>query len=88
MFLAALPWTYWMALPLLGATVLFLVGFGLVYLKKVVEHHILLQDSLAAARAPSLTGKSGQLIAARRPTGHGSPAATISRDAGSMQKAA
>ena len=63
MFLAALPWTYWMAMPLLGATVLLLVGFGLVYLKKVVEPHMLLQDSLAAARVASLTRTSAEPIA-------------------------
>ena len=48
MFLAALPWAYWMAIPLLAATVLALVGFAAVYMKKVVEPHLLLQDVLAA----------------------------------------
>ena len=73
MLLAAFPWTYWMALPLLVATVLFLVGFGLVYLKKVVEPHILLQDTLAASRAASLAGTSGPPIGGRQPAGHSSP---------------
>ena len=88
MFLAAFPWTYWMALPLLVATLLALAGFGLVYLRKVVEPHIPLQDYLAAARAASLTGTSGQPIAGGQPAGHSSPAATIPMHAGSMQKAA
>ena len=88
MLLAALPWTYWMALPLLVAAVLVLAGFGLVYLKKVVEPHILLQASLAAARAASLTRTSRQPITAPQPVGHSSLAATIPPDAGSMQKAA
>ena len=87
MFLAALPSTYWMALPLLGATVLFLVGFGLVYLKKVVEPQILLQDSLAAARTAPLTPTRAEPIAARKRGGQSSPA-TILRSAAANQKAA
>jgi hypothetical protein len=34
---AAIPWTYWLAPLLLVIAVLALLGFGLVYLKKVVE---------------------------------------------------
>ena len=43
---AALPWTYWMAFPVLVLTVLSLLVFGLVYLKKVVEPHVLYLDQL------------------------------------------
>ncbi len=50
MFLAALPWTYWMALPLLVGSATMLVAFALVYLKKVVEPHVLRMDALAVAR--------------------------------------
>ena len=55
MFLAALPWTYWMALPLLAGWAVVLPGFALVYLKKVVEPHVLRLDALAAARSPAGT---------------------------------
>jgi len=46
MLLAALPWTYWLALPLLVGALAVLVGFALVYLKKVVEPHVLYMDHL------------------------------------------
>ncbi len=38
---AAMPWTYWMAFPLLGAAVLALLVFFVLYLKKVVEPRFL-----------------------------------------------
>ncbi|HEX2047162.1 MAG TPA: hypothetical protein VHF27_05325 [Acidimicrobiales bacterium] len=56
MFFAAMPWTYWMALPILAASVLATVAFGLVYLKRVVEPDLLRLDALEAARGtPSLS---------------------------------
>ena len=50
MFLGALPWTYWMALPLLVGSAMVFVAFTLVYLKKVVEPQVLRLDALLAAR--------------------------------------
>lgn len=78
MLLAALPWTYWLALPLLAGTAVVLIGFTLVYLKKVVEPHMLYLDVQAAARTmPELTGTGGQRAAgARRVEQRMSPAAT------------
>ncbi len=68
MFLAALPWTYWMALPLLVGSLIMLVGFGLVYLKKVVEPHVLYMDALTAARASaSFAGAGSQSPAVGQP---------------------
>ena len=64
MFLAALPWTYWMALPLLVGSVIMLVAFALVYLKKVVEPHVLYMDALAAKRASASFTAAGAHSAA------------------------
>lgn len=55
-FFAAVPWTYWIALPLLVATVGVLLTFLLVYLKKVVEPRLLyLDEQRALALARSLS---------------------------------
>ena len=43
---AALAWTYWMVFPVLALPVLSLLVFGVVYLKKVVEPHVLYLDQL------------------------------------------
>ena len=43
---AALPWTYWVVFPVLALTVLSLLVFGVVYLKKVVEPRVLYLDQL------------------------------------------
>jgi|GEM_PF-4868570 hypothetical protein len=62
MLLAALPWTYWLALPLVAASVAVLVVFALVYLKKVVEPHVLYMDYLnylAASGASPAYGPAG-----------------------------
>ena len=45
---AAIPWTYWLAPPFLTAAALVLVGFGLVYLKKVVEPRYRYLDAVGA----------------------------------------
>lgn len=81
MFLAALPWTYWMALPLMIGTAVVLIGFALLYLKKVVEPHVLYMDALAAARAPGLAGPPGErgLPGAGRTAGQRAPASAGSR---------
>ncbi len=68
-FLAAMPWTYWMALPILALSALTMVTFGLVYLKKVVEPSVLRQDALQAAGAAQL--------AARRSRGVGKGRASL-----------
>ncbi len=52
---AAMPWTYWMAFPLLGATVLALVAFFVLYLKKVVEPRFLYLEG--RQESPHLTGQ-------------------------------
>lgn len=63
MMVAAMPWTYWMALPLLVGAFMILAGFGAVYLKKVVEPHVLRLDALAASlRASYLAGAGGQFV--------------------------
>lgn len=41
---AAMPWTYWLAPPILAVTLLFLVAFGAWYLKRVVEPRLLRSD--------------------------------------------
>ena len=58
---AAVPWTYWIALPVLVATVLALLTFLLVYLKKVVEPRVLYLDEL---RTLALTRSLGRPISA------------------------
>ncbi len=45
---AATPWTYWMALPILVVTVCTLVVFVGAYLKKVVKPRLLHEDHLRA----------------------------------------
>jgi len=91
MFFAALPWTYWMALPLLVGSLIMLVGFGLVYLKKVVEPHVLYMDALSAARASaSFAGAGSQRPAVSQRNqlaGPGAHRAAISSGAGSMKRA-
>ena len=59
MLSAAKPWAYWMALPILVSTVLALVVFAAVYLKRVVEPNVRRLDMLAAgqARASLPTGR-------------------------------
>lgn len=72
MLLAALPWTYWLALPLLAGTLAVLAGFALVYLKKVVEPYVLYMDYLnylAASRATSGYAQPGGQRAAAAPGG-------------------
>ena len=83
MLLAALPWTYWLALPLLVGTLAVLVGFALVYLKKVVEPHVLYMDYLnylATTRATSaLAQPDGRRAAAAQVAGQSRSPAAIGR---------
>ncbi len=83
MLLAALPWTYWLAFPLLAGILAVLVGFALVYLKKVVEPHVLYMDYLnylAATRATSaLVRLDGQRAAAAQVAGQSRSPAAIGR---------
>jgi hypothetical protein len=83
MLLAALPWTYWLALPLLAGTLAVLVGFAVVYLKKVVEPHVLYMDYLnylATTRATSaLAQPGGQRAAAGQVAGQSRSPAAIGR---------
>ena len=51
---AAIPWTYWLAPPFLAVAALVLVGFGLVYLKKVVEPRYRYLDALGAGMQPAV----------------------------------
>jgi hypothetical protein len=52
MVLAALPWTYWLAVPLLAATVLDLIGIAVVYYRRVlVPQHLWRQREQAQRRA-------------------------------------
>ncbi|MDQ4071202.1 MAG: hypothetical protein M3203_17295 [Actinomycetota bacterium] len=60
LLVAAMPWTYWMAIPILVSTALLLLGFALVYLKKVVEPNVLRQDALEAARRNPALAPSAQ----------------------------
>ena len=53
---AALPWTYWMVFPVLALTVLSLLVFGVVYLKKVVEPRVLYLDQLQPANLDTSIG--------------------------------
>ncbi len=53
---AALPWTYWMVFPVLSLTVLSLLVFGVVYLKKVAEPKVLYLDQLQLAKLESSMG--------------------------------
>ncbi len=46
--LAAVPWTYWMALPILVLAVCAVLGFFGIYLKRVVEPRLLREDQLRA----------------------------------------
>ncbi len=55
--IAALAWTYWMALPILVVTACTLVVFVWAYLKKVVEPRLLLEDQL---RGPELLRTGGR----------------------------
>ncbi len=59
--LAAAPWTYWMALPILVIAVCTLMAFVGVYLKKVVEPRLLYEDQ---PRAPELAGTRGRSVVA------------------------
>jgi hypothetical protein len=62
---AAIPWTYWLAPPLLAVVALMLAGFGLVYLKKVVEPPYRYLDSVSAGMQRSV-GKPTPLARAPR----------------------
>ena len=53
---ATLPWTYWMVFPVLALTVLSLLVFGVVYLKKVVEPRVLYLDQLQLANLDTSLG--------------------------------
>ena len=53
---AALAWTYWMVFPVLALTVLSLLVFGVVYLKKVVEPKVLYLDQLQLAKLDTSIG--------------------------------
>ena len=55
----ALPWTYWMVFPVLALTVLSLLVFGVVYLKKVVEPRVLHLDQLQQANLDSSPPDTG-----------------------------
>lgn len=82
MLLAALPWTYWLAFPLLAGILAMLVGFALVYLKKVVEPHVLLDylSYLAETRATSAFAQPhGQPAAAAQVAGQRRTPAAIGR---------
>ena len=83
MLLAALPWTYWLALPFLAASVAVLVVFALVYLKRVVEPHVLYMDYLnylAASGASSAYGPAGGQRAVAAPVaGQSRSPATLAR---------
>ena len=57
MIVATAPWTYWMALPILVATVASLLAFVFVYLKKVVEPGLLYQDELRALELAESRGR-------------------------------
>ncbi len=74
-----MPWTYWMALPILLSTVLVLLGFALVYVKKVVEPDVLRQDAVEAARRNPALAPPTRSSAGRRP---GGAATTAPRPAG------
>ncbi len=71
---AAMVWTYWLAPQILAVTVLFLLAFGVWYLKRVVEPRVLRSDlaqtttlgepltrpSIRASYRSSSTGASGR----------------------------
>ncbi len=46
--LAAVPWTYWMAIPILVLAVCAVLAFFGIYLKRVVEPRLLREDQLRA----------------------------------------
>lgn len=50
MLSTAMPWTYWMALPLVVSSALALLGFAAAYLKKVVAPDLQRRDALAVAK--------------------------------------
>ncbi len=74
--IAAVAWTYWMALPTLVLTACTLVVFVWVYLKKVVEPRLLLEDQLCARELVGTGGRpavgTGQHSGARSPEHAGS----------------
>ncbi len=71
--IAAVAWTYWMALPTLVVTACALTVFALAYLKKVVEPRLLREDQL---RALELVGARERAAEAGAGTlGAGSPEA-------------
>ncbi len=61
--IAAVAWTYWMALPILVVTACSLVVFVWAYLKKVVEPRLLLEDQL---RGTELVGTGGRAAVGTR----------------------
>jgi hypothetical protein len=78
--LAAVPWTYWLALPLLVATVLDLIAITVVYYRKViVPQHLWRQRQDAQRRA-----------AARRPVQSDEVQPAVDRDdfAGDVRRVA
>ncbi len=56
--LAAVPWTYWMALPILVLAVCTVIAFVGVYLKKVVEPRLLHEDQFGALELGGTRGRS------------------------------
>ncbi|MDQ4130381.1 MAG: hypothetical protein M3133_05235 [Actinomycetota bacterium] len=72
--IAAVAWTYWMALPILVVTACSLVVFASAYLKKVVEPRLLHEDQVGALQ---LVGTRQRAAVARASTlpGAGSPEA-------------
>ncbi len=64
---AAKPWTYWMAFPLLMSALLALVGFGSLYLKRVVEPKLRALDGVATrvdgcVRGPHRTDREATTV--------------------------
>ncbi len=78
--LAAVPWTYWMALPILVLAVCAVLAFFGIYLKRVVEPRLLREDQLRALEltrslavppgAPEREGRSLRGTAALSDAGH------------------
>ena len=58
---AAVPWTYWLAPAFLSIVAAALLGFGVAFLKKVVEPHYRYMDAVAAARVQRSVGTQAQL---------------------------
>ena len=61
-----MPWTYWMAFPVLSAAGLVLLAFGVGYLKKVVEPRLQQLDRSLARQHRTLGRPT---LSPARPTG-------------------